>query len=315
MFGSKKTRRQPIAGRQSKIETLERRTLFAGNIFAAFNAGTRALLLTGDGLSNAAVVGPAAGGNIQITGQLGTTINGAATMVIPGAGLGAVTSNLGAGNDSIAINDLLMGSFNLWETTGNDRVNLNNVGVQGNVQINTNSGADNIRVDGLFQGNVTILSGVHDDVVKVSGAIGVVFAGPNTKELAGNYIFGGAIGGGSILAINTSDGSDKVYLTGLDVDGTASVNTGIHKDLLSTQVLRVADSMNVRTGDGADTVQIATTRCPVTVIDVGAGDDLVDVDVFSLALGAWNFNGGAGIDTLNRNGSLLGAHANFEIFI
>ena len=33
MFGFKKTRRQPIANRQSRIETLERRTLFARQYF------------------------------------------------------------------------------------------------------------------------------------------------------------------------------------------------------------------------------------------------------------------------------------------
>ena len=314
MFGFKKTRRQPIANRQSRIETLERRTLFAGNIFAAYNPVTRALSLNGDGLSNSAIVGPAAGGGIRIDG-VATTINGAATVFIPAPNLGAVSVNLNAGNDSIVVNDILMGSFNLLETTGNDRVNLNDVGVRGNVQINTNVGADQIRVDGLFQGNVTILSGIHDDTVTVSGDMGVVFAGPNTKELNPNYVFGGAIGGASNLTINTSDGSDKVNLTSLNVDGTVLVNTGIHKDRVSTNVLRVADSMDIRTGDGADTVLVALTACPLVTIDVGSGDDLVDVDVVSLGTGAWNFNGGLGIDTLDRNFSLLGAHVNFEIFL
>ncbi len=236
-------------------------------------------------------------------------------MIIPAPNLGSVSVNLAAGNDSIVVNDILMGSFNLLETTGNDRVNLNNVGVRGNVQINTNVGADQIRVDGLFQGNVTILSGIHDDTVTVSGDMGIVFAGPNTKELNPNYVFGGAIGGASVLTINTSDGSDKVNLNSLDVDGTVVVNTGIHKDRVSTNILRVADSMDIRTGDGADNVLIALTSCPLTTIDVGSGDDLVDVDLFSLGSGAWNFNGGLGIDTLNRHGSLLGAHVNFEIFL
>lgn len=314
MFGFKKTRRHPIASRQSKFESLERRELFAGNILAAYNPVSRALSLNGDGLSNSAVVAPVAGGGIRVTG-VATTINGAASMFIPSPYLGAVNVNLAAGNDSIVVNDILMGSFNLLETTGNDRVTLNNVGVQGNVQINTNVGADQIRVDGLFQGNVTILSGIHDDTVTVSGDIGIVFAGPNTKELNNNYIFGGPIGGGAILTVNTSDGSDKVNLTNLDVDGTASVNTGIHKDSVRTNVLRVTDSMAVRTGDGVDNVLVTLTACPLVTIDVGSGDDLVDVDVLSLGSGAWNFNGGLGIDTLNRHGSLAGAQVNFEILL
>ncbi len=56
MFGFKKTRRQPIANRQSRFESLERRELFAGNILAAYNPVSRALSLNGDGLSNSAVV-------------------------------------------------------------------------------------------------------------------------------------------------------------------------------------------------------------------------------------------------------------------
>lgn len=314
MFGFKKTRRHPIANRQSRFESLERRELFAGNIFAAFNPVTRALALNGDGFSNSAIVAPAAGGVIRIDG-VGTTINGVASVIIPAPNLGAVSVNLFAGNDSIAVNDILMGSFNLLETTGNDRVSLNNVGVRGNVQINTNVGADQIRVDGLFQGNVTILSGIHDDTVTVSGDIGIVFAGPNTKELNRNYIFGGPIGGGAILTVNTSDGSDKVNLTNLDVDGTVFVNTGIHKDSVNTNILRVTDLMDVRTGDGVDNVLVTLTACPLVTIDVGSGNDLVDVDVLSLGSGAWNFNGGLGIDTLDRNGSLLGAHVNFEILL
>ncbi len=117
------------------------------------------------------------------------------------------------------------------------------------------------------------------------------------------------------MTVNTSDGSDKVNLTNLDVDGIVLVNTGIHKDTVITNTLRVADSMTVRTGDGVDNVLVALTACPLVTIDVGAGDDLVDVDVLSLGSGAWNFNGSLGIDTLNRHGSLLGAHVNFEIFL
>ena len=316
MFGfGKKNNRRRETSRRPMIESLENRTVFAGNIVATFDPATRALDLTGDGLDNAVLIRPNAAGGISLLGQLGTTINGAANIPIPVPSLGAVTVNLQSGDDSISVNGVSMGSFKLQETFGDDRVRLTGVGVSGGVSINTHSGKDEIRVDGLFQGAITINSGIHDDQVFVSGRVGVVFAAAGSKDLDSNYVFGGALGGNKNLTINTGSGLDRVSLTNLDVDGKVFVDTGAHDDIFRTSIVRVADLMSVKMGSGIDNAFISQTACPQVNIEMGDGNDFLRVDPLSLGSGVWVLDGGLGVDTLDRNGSLLGIPISMEVLL
>lgn len=314
MLWSKKTNRTGLVNRCATFETLESRKVFAGNVLVAFNPVTGATMLTGDAQDNQVTVSPVAAG-IRVQGRLGTTVNGAASIILPAPGLGNVTVNLQGGNDSIAIIDTYMGSLNLQETTGADTVNLDRVRVRGNTFINTQSGNDVVKVNGLFQGNVTINSGTQDDQVTVSGKIGVLLSGA-TGQLDDRYVFGGILGGNKTLTVNTNSGNDKVSLLSLDVDGVALINTGEHNDVFRTQIVRVADQMQLRTVGGADQAFFQTTACPIVNVDMGTGDDFVRVDAFSLAnVGAFTLDGGLGQDTLDRGGLLGGFPINFEILI
>ena len=314
MFWSKKTNRKNLLNRSAQFESLESRRVFAGNVVVAFNPATGATVLTGDAQDNQVSVSPVAGG-IRVQGRLGTTVNGAAAVVLPAPALGSVSVNLLAGNDSIAIIDTYMASLIVQETTGADNVNLDRARVRGNTVINTQSGNDVVKVNGLFQGNVTINSGIQDDQVTVSGKIGVLLVGP-TGQLDDRYVFGGALGGGRILTVNTSNGNDKVSLLALDVDGIASINTGEQNDTFRTQTVRVANQMQLRTAGGADQAFFQTTACPIVTVDMGSGDDLVRIDAFSLAnVAVFSLDGGLGLDTLDRGGLAIGLVVNFEILL
>jgi hypothetical protein len=314
MSWSRRTNRKRPLNRRASFEPLESRRVFAGNVVVAYNPVGTAAVLTGDALDNAVSVSPF-GGGIRIQGRLGTTVNGAASLLLPTNYLASLSVNLQNGNDSIAVIDTFMGTFNLQETLGADNVNLDRVRVRGNVTINTQADKDIVKVNGLFQGNVTVNSGVHNDQVTVSGRIGVLLTGP-TGQLDDRYVFGGLLGGNKTLTVNTSLGDDRVSLVGLDVDGVALINTGEDNDIFRTQGVRVADLVQVRTLGGADRAFFQTTACPVIFVDMGADNDLVRVDPFTLAnVGVFNLDGGLGNDTLDRGGLLAGFPINFEILI
>ncbi len=267
-------------------------------------------------MDNAVLIRPVGGGNIRMDGQAGTTINGAASLLIPSSYLNNVTANLGAGNDTITARDLYMANFNLAEQTGNDRVRLSNVAVAGNVNIATTSGNDQVEVSGLFQGNVNIQTGLGDDSVAVSGRMGIKFVGvPGSRDIDQNYAYGGAIGGGSVLNISTSSGVDLVRLNNLTVDGRVIVDTGLHNDTFSSINVNVWDSIALYTRDGSDNATFAFTNCNSNTVDMGSGDDLLQIDAFSGGIGVWALDGGLGVDTLDRSGAMLGSVANFEFII
>ncbi len=316
MFRFLKKNKKSLQHRPVRMEALERREVFAGNIMATYTPATQTLALTGDGMDNAVLIRPVAGGNIRIDGQAGTTINGAASLLIPSNYLNNVTADLRAGNDTITVRDLYMASFNLTEQTGNDRVRLSNVAVPGNVNIATTSGGDQVEVSGLFQGNVNIQTGLGDDSVTVSGRMGIKFVGvAGSRDIDQNYVYGGAIGGGSTLNIGTSAGVDNVTLNNLFVDGNVIVDTGLHNDTFLSLNVNVWDSYRVYTRDGVDVATFVITNSNSSTVDMGSGDDLLQIDAFSGGIGVWTLDGGLGVDTLDRNAAMLGSVANFEIII
>lgn len=312
MLWSKKTNRTGLLNRRAAFESLESRKVFAGNVIVAFNPATGATSITGDAQDNQVSVSPVAAG-IRVQGRLGTTVNGAASVILPGPALGNVAVNLLAGNDSIAIIDTYMASLSVQETTGADVINLDRARVRGNTVINTQSGNDIVKVNGLFQGNVSINTGIQDDQVTVSGKIGVLLVGA-TGQLDERYVFGGVFGGSKALNVTTSSGNDRVSLLSLDVDGLANINTGENDDIFRTQTVRVADQLLLNTAGGADRAFFQTLDCPLVDVNTGAADDLVRIDPFSLAnVNLFSLDGGTGIDTLDRGGLAIGIVVNFEI--
>jgi Planctomycete extracellular len=314
MFWNKKNRRKTNTKRLS-VESLEDRKLMAGNVLAAYNAGSNNLVLTGDAANNQVEVRPGAAGGIVITGLGTTTINGVASVVLPTPSLNAVNVQMNAGNDLVRFVDTFMNQFNSQEMgAGNDTVQLTNVRVRNAVNISTLGGNDIVKVGGIFAGNIRIATEAGDDQVTVSGRSGVVLQ--NNFQVSPDYVFGGAIGGGRLIEILTGDDKDIVQLSGLQHDGRVWIDTGDQNDLVRTFNTRVADRIDLFTQAGDDTVNIQSTRTPVFAIRLGAGDDLVTIDAVSLAnIGAFQVDGGFGNDTVDKGGLAGGAFVNVETIL
>ena len=315
MFWNKKNRRSTNTTRLS-VETLEDRKLMAGNVLAVYNPVTRNLTLTGDAANNQVEVrAVAAGGNMFVTGLGTTTINGLPQIAIPGPALNIVNTQMGTGSDSLRFIDTYMSQILTQELgADNDGVLLQNVRVQNAVNINTLDGDDNVRVSGIFAGNIRINTAGGNDQVTVSGRSGVAFT--PTFQVAENYVFGGAIGGGRLLEILTGDDKDSVQLVGLQHDGRVSIDTGDHNDFVRTFNTQVADRVDLFTRAGDDEVQIATTRTPIFASRLGDGDDKLRIDAFSLAnIPGFAVDGGIGIDTVDKGGLAGGLLVNVEIIL
>lgn len=310
MFSYKKlTQKRSL--RTLKMESLEKRTVFAGNVILAFSPANADLLLIGDSANNSVLLQPNGAGGVSVVGRQGTTVNGLPSQNLAAAQLGTITSVLDRGNDSISIVDLVFSSFDLQETLGDDNINLENVRVLGNVSINSAIGDDDIRIDGLMQGSVIIDSGKGNDRVSVSGRIGVPL--DSMGNLRDGYVFGTLQTG--LLVINTGSQKDKVSLTSLDVDGRIFIDTGSHDDEVRTDLVR-SIFIDLKTDQGDDKVNISRTKAFQIRASLGAGSDLLRTDLATLSSVPMFFmNGGTGVDTLDRNGNVGGIAVGFEILI
>ena len=310
MFSNKK-RTQKRSPRTLKMEPLEQRTVFAGNVILAFSPANADLLLIGDSANNSVSIQPNGGGGVSVVGRQGTTVNGLPSQNFAAAQLGTITSMLDRGSDSISIVDLVFSRLDLQETLGDDNVNLENVRVIGNVSINSALGDDDIRIDGLIQGSAIIDSGKGNDRVSVSGRIGVPL--DSMGNLRDGYVFGTLQTG--LLGINTGLQKDKVSLTSLDVDGHILIDTGSHDDEVRTDLVR-SIFIDLQTDQGDDKVSISRTKAFQISASLGAGSDLLKTDLATItSVPMFFMNGGTGVDTLDRNGNVGGIAVGFEILI
>src|SRR5262245_10362854 len=75
LLAPRKKSRRDFWQRRFLLESLESRTLLAGNVSVAFDATTNALLITGDQKNNNVAITEDASGKLTLTGT-NTTING-----------------------------------------------------------------------------------------------------------------------------------------------------------------------------------------------------------------------------------------------
>src|SRR5262245_61665314 len=90
------------SGRRLRFESLEDRTLMAGNVTAAVVNGT--LQITGDKSANVIQIQQGTGNGIRLVG-IGTTINGS-SLAVNFAGASNIDLDMLAGNDSVTASSL-----------------------------------------------------------------------------------------------------------------------------------------------------------------------------------------------------------------
>ena len=165
---------RPVRVRPLAAECLEDRCLPAGNVVATFIDGD--LQVAGDRLNNAIEI-RSAGADLLVRSLDTTRINGQTEVVFLG---GAILLHdlrvvMGTGHDRLFVSDLLVagdallgrGQVDTVFDAGNDLVVLENVGVGGDLKINTGAGADRVCLDFVaVLGGTELRGGAGNDQIK-----------------------------------------------------------------------------------------------------------------------------------------------------
>lgn len=192
---------------------------------------------------------------------------GPSRLLIANAVEGTISGKLsflsGEGNDEIFLGGLQLNGVNLNVGNGGsliefdvDTANIAQLTILGG------SGGNEITLLGATDGNVSITTGVDDDLIGISGTVG------------GN------------LLINTGNGSDQVNVTFALISGLTSILTGAGDDLVVIAGANFQGNVQIQTGSGDDTVEIAVADVAAesifanpVVIGVGPGTDTVTIGI------------------------------------
>lgn len=221
--------------RRLSFESLEARTMLAGNVTAALD-GIGNLSLKGDSKNNVVTVAQASNGRWVVRGLLGTTINGKSVQTY---GInGGIKANLGNGNDAIAVlRGEIFGELSIATGNGNDAVAVVKVDV-GTLRVNTGAGND-----------VTFVNSV------VAG-----FALPTALSSTTSG-FGNAY-------ISTGAGMDMTLISNLEANSTC-VNTGAGTDFTGLINVQSTRLLSVKTGTEFDALGVVRSSAGSAKFDGG----------------------------------------------
>jgi hypothetical protein len=204
--------------RVRQFETLENRSMLAGNVTAAVAGGN--LTITGDNSANILTLKELSGNRWQITGA-GTKINGRTQTFTTAAVTGGVVISLNGGADSLVMTKgSIAAQLTILMGNGNDTATLSNLNVGRYLHFEGNSGNDvfvasNFKVSNptfeffstidMQDGNDTVaLTNFFDQDLEVTlGRGNDTFAIDNSKFLGGPF---------QRLEIDAGDGTDVVSL-------------------------------------------------------------------------------------------------------
>src|SRR5687768_13679640 len=115
------------------VECLESRFTPAGNVAAFLSGGTVSVF--GDGDNNQVTIEQRSNGEVVITGNQTTNVNGSQSATFGGGGNPAgVYVDMGDGGDTLNVNNLGAGSIVLLGGNGNDSLRMTNSGAVSNVE-------------------------------------------------------------------------------------------------------------------------------------------------------------------------------------
>ncbi len=230
-------RSRSVLQRQFSVEKLEDRSLMAGNVTAAVQAGV--LVITGDASDNGVTVDYVQATNtyrvigVTPSGGTATTINGLDTSVpanIPtftGVTKG-ININLNAGNDTLSFGSdtsstfVVVGDLNIDAGVGNDTVTIGRNG-------NNAGGAAPIENEVNVSKNLNVVMGVGNDTLTIT----------NTTVAKNMTLRGDAVN-----SLPAADGNDTIqFLTTFTPAGGVLTNFPVS----------VGGKTGVFTGGGADT--------------------------------------------------------------
>ena len=275
--------------RSMRLESLEGRSLMAGDVFASMKVGS--LKIEGDSQANDIAVVDLGGGKIEITGRNGTMVNRVAKVTLVGF-RSDFKAELKGGDDIFS-----------WSGIASR--------VPARFGIDTGAGNDSVFVDKLFAGIGKIETGLGNDLVEVLNAKASIL---EIETGDGDDVI--RIGSPSVLTnvsvsnfkIGTGLGNDNLQVQNSNLNATPfKIELGSGDDKAVVSKVRGSAAVVVSGGIGTDSVVFDDSNCREIEVELGDGngDDLKVNRVKSLKT---KLSGGlGGADKLTRTDSALGA--------
>ena len=279
------------------------------------------LVIAGDNAANQILVARNAAGDVVVTGQNGTRINGVASARFPRLALNAAEMQLGGGNDVVTLRGLQIANdlyVNLGE--GADRLTVPaaaSITVGNNVAIEGAGGNDTIRTDGVIVGqDLYIDGGIGVLNATITGAVvgfNVTLIGDDANDVMS---LTSVLAGGDV-SLESKGGSDRVSLTtveSLSMAISTDANAIVGADRVTLIEVSTLEDLGIFTGPGNDVVQmmdVASAKNLTVSLD-SENDKLTGMNV-SAALDAV-FEGGAGTDTFEDFGITGGTKKDVKEF-
>jgi hypothetical protein len=309
-------KRRVNSGRKINLESLEQRKLMAGDVAAAFD-GTL-LTVEGDNFDNQIAITRTVVGDVVITGQNGTLVNGLPSVRYPRAQLNAMEVRMEGGNDTVALRSLQVANDLFVDMgAGNDRLtapastigaNMAVMGGEGNdiVQLAGVTVREDLSIDGgLGTLNASVSIASIDKVMSIIGdeAIDVV-------SIVGTRV-------GLDLLVETKGGSDRVTMTDLaafHLSINTDSNGAVGLDQVTLNRVSTVEDLGIFTGAGNDVVRMTDVTSGKSIkVSLDEGNDRLIATRVGAAEDAV-FEGGAGVDTLENYGIAAGIKREFKEF-
>jgi hypothetical protein len=294
-------------------------TALANNVAARVEGSL--LVIAGDNVANQIVVARNAAGDVVVTGQNGTRVNGVASARFPRLALNAAEMQLGGGNDVVTLRGLQIANdlfLNLGD--GADRLTIPaaaSVTVGGSLAIEGAGGNDTIRTEGVIVGqDLYIDGGIGVLNATVSGAV-VGFNVSLIGDDANDVITVSSLAAGGDIFVEAKGGSDRVSLTTVEallIGISADANAIVGADRVTLIEVSTMEDLGIFTGPGNDIVQLMDVASAKNLtVSLDSENDKVSGMNVSAALDAV-FEGGAGSDTFEDFGITGGTKKDVKEF-
>ncbi len=262
-----KAREQSTGQRQRlSLEPLEPRLLLSGNIVAAISGSAATLI--GDADPNKFLVEQLDPQTLRITGNDGTTVNGAG-----GAQTIATTGTTVLQNLTIRTGD------------GDDEINMNVLAIPGSLYIDTGPGKTEVPVSD--NDKVTLTN------VRADKRITLLFQNGNNK------LIGDGINSLGDFIATTGSGNDDLKIKNVNVGKSVRAYLGDGVNGADFDSTTTGKDMTLQGGPGDDTVDLSGINAPGSLrIYAGDGTNDVDVDGATLGKDLW-VQGGLGDDSVD----------------
>ena len=263
------------------------------------------VVVTGDANANSLIVTQPSATSVLIRGTLGTQVNGKDRLVVNGIKLNELVIRMDAGNDRVVLSGLeanevlvdlgagtdrllsnnspcvISRELEVFGRAGTDIVRLSNWEI-GECSIHGNSGALNLRINGMVANHLEVKGDRSRDIVRLLDS-----------TIAGEIDF------------QTAGGSDVVFIDGVTSKFT-EILAGGGNDRVDVIDSTIFLDLEVNVGGGSDAIDLESSEVGRELeVTAGVGnDDLVVMDVV-VDLNA-ELIGGSGRDSLENTGLIVG---------